>query len=241
MPNNSVDRREKLLILARSLISRSLGFNNCQPETLDSLMELASLRWLAKGEMLAKQGDEFDCLCLVVEGSIEVSILRNDGHRHLIHFLQPGDAAGFINMIDGQGQVNDLISRFTDTVVLLVPGDDIRQLRLANPDLSAAFEIQLAFRSRLLYERLSADSSLPLETRLCKLVLTLVNLYGLNRPDGILLDVRISQADLADWLGVSRQRINLAAQLMKSEGLMRMNYSSIIVTDLPGLQARATG
>ncbi len=241
MSNNSVDRREKLLILARSLIGRSLGFKDCRPETLDALMQLATLRWLARGEMLAKRGDEFDCLCLVLEGSIEVSILRHDGHRHLIHFLQPGDVVGYINMIDGQGQVNDLVSRFTDTAILLVPGHDIRQLRLANPDLRDAFEIQMAFRSRLLYERLAADASLPLEARLCKLLLTLVKLYGLNRPEGILLDVRISQADLADWLGVSRQRINLAAQLMKSEGLLRMSYSSIIVIDLPGLQARAMG
>jgi CRP/FNR family cyclic AMP-dependent transcriptional regulator len=238
-PINSLQRREKQTILARSLIGRSLGFKDCHPETLDALMSQSVLRWLAKGETLAKHGDEFDCLCLVVEGSIEVSILRHDGHRHLIHFLQPGDTVGFINMIDRQGQVNDLVSRFSDTAVLLVSGDEIRRLRTSNPDLRAAFEIQMAFRSRLLYERLAADASLTLEARLAKLLLTLATLYGLDRPEGILLDVRISQADLADWLGVSRQRINLAAQLMKSEGLLSMSYSSIIVTNLPGLKARA--
>ncbi len=236
---NTNQHREKLLILARSLLTRCLGFKDCQPETLDGLMSIASLRLLSKGEVLAHHHQAFDFLCLVVEGSLEASLLRADGHRHLIHFLQPGDLVGVINLIDRQGQVNDLASRFAETSVLLIPGDPVRTLRAKSPDLSYAFEIQMAFRSRLLYERLVSDSSLSFESRLTRLLLTLVNLYGLERPEGILLDVRISQADLADWLGVSRQRVNLAVQLLKSEALIEMSYSSIVVTDISALKLRS--
>lgn len=232
-------RREKQLILARSLLSRCLGFKECRPQTLDTLMASSSLRLLSKGEVLAYHHQAFDYLCLVVEGSLEASILRHDGHRHLVHFLQPGDLVGVINLIDLQGQVNDLASRFAETLVLLIPGDPVRLLREKSPDLSRAFELQMAFRSRLLYERLSSDSSLSFEARLARLLLTLAQLYGLERPEGILLDVRISQADLADWLGVSRQRVNIAAQILKSEGLISMSYSSIVVTNLSALKLRS--
>jgi CRP/FNR family cyclic AMP-dependent transcriptional regulator len=233
-------RRDSHFKLGRSLLGRAIGFKLCKPETLDALMNEAFTKSLSKSEVLAHHGDNFDCLCMVLEGSLEVSNLRRDGHRHLIHFMQPGDLLGFINMLDGQGLVNDLISRFADTTVLMVTGDRVRSLRQKFPDLSTAIEMQVAFRSRLLYERLAADPSMPLENRLAKLLLTLATLYGLQRDDGILLDVRISQADLADWLGVSRQRINSATQLLKQEGLLNLGYSSIIIKDIEALKLRTS-
>jgi CRP/FNR family cyclic AMP-dependent transcriptional regulator len=236
----SHNRRDSHFILARSLLGRAIGFKLCEPATLDAFVSEAFTKVLSKAEILAHHGDKFDCICLVLEGSLEVSNLRRDGHRHLIHFMQPGDLLGFINMLDGQGLVNDLISRVADTTVFVVTGDRVRSLRQKYPDLSTAIEMQIAFRSRLLYERLAADPSMPLENRLAKLLLTLANLYGLQREDGMLLDVRISQADLADWLGVSRQRINSATQLLKQEGLLNLGYSSIVIKDIEALKQRTS-
>lgn len=231
-------KRDKFLLLARSFFNRALGFKECNTETIEELIKHASIRTLTKGEVMAQRGDMFDCFCLIIEGSLEASIVRKNGHRHLIHFLQPGDLVGLINVLDKQGLVNDLISRFAGTIVILFPGDLIRSMRKNYPDLASAIEEQIVFRSRLLYERLASDQSITLENRLVKLFLTLSGLYGLKREDGILLDVRISQADLADWLGVSRQRINTATQTLKAEGLISLGYSSIVLTNLNGLKNR---
>ena len=153
------------------------------------------------------------------------------GHRHVI---------GIISMIDRLGNVNDLWGREAGTTLLQIPGDLIRSMKADDPALQRAFELQLAFRSRLLYERLAADQSMTLEARLARLLVTLAGLYGLPRPEGVLLSVRISQFDLADWLGVSRQRINFAVQILKEEGLILSRYSSITVVDLARLTARAS-
>jgi CRP/FNR family cyclic AMP-dependent transcriptional regulator len=168
----SQSKRDNQLKLARSLFARALGFKDCKPETLDELMRQSSLRVLTKGEILAQHKDAFDWFGLIVEGSLEASILRKDGHRHLMHFLQPGDLVGLINIVDRKGLVNDLISRFADTVILLIPGDLVRNMRMNCPDLSSAIEVQIVFRSRLLYERLAADQSISLENRLSTLLLT---------------------------------------------------------------------
>jgi CRP/FNR family transcriptional regulator, cyclic AMP receptor protein len=226
--------------IARRLLGKALGFRDCLGETLDALVAGGQIRTLAKGEPLARRGAPFDMICLIVQGSLEASLPHREGHRHLISFLQPGDVAGMISMIDGLGHVNDLWGRDAGTTVLLVPGDLIRGLRAHDPALQHAFELQLAFRSRLLYERLAADPSMPLEARLARLLTILAGLYGLPRPDGVLLSIKISQFDLADWLGVSRQRINFAVQQLKEEQLIRSSYSAITVVNLAGLTARAS-
>jgi CRP-like cAMP-binding protein len=96
---------------------------------------------------------------------------------------------------------------------------------------SRAFEQQLAFRSRMLYERLASDPSMPLEMRLARLLQTLSAMYGVPDADGVLLRMKISQSDLGDWLGVSRQRANAAVQQLRGEGLIQLRYSTITIVD----------
>ncbi|CAN7776223.1 Crp/Fnr family transcriptional regulator [Cupriavidus necator] len=235
MTNNSQEAKKAA---ARSLLGEALGFRDCRPDTLDGLVNNGHIRALAKGEHLAREGERFDMLCLVIEGSIEVSLLRADGQRHLVSFLQPGDFAGLISMVDGLGNLNDLRAR-GPCDILRIAGDVVRHHRDRDPAVSRAIELQLAYRSRLLYERLATDSSLPLESRLARLLRTLSGLYGVNCPDGVLLKMKISQADLADWLGVSRQRVNSVVQRLRDEGLIRFGYSTITILDVPGLEARS--
>jgi CRP/FNR family transcriptional regulator, cyclic AMP receptor protein len=226
------------MALARQLLGEALGFRGCTTATLDAMVAGGTFRTLGKGELLASRGARFDNLCIVVQGSLETSLLRHDGHRHLISFLQAGDTAGMISLIDGLGHVNDLRAREANTTVMLVPGDKVRQLRLQDPALGLAFELQLAFRSRLLYERLAADPSIPLESRIASLLTTLAGLYGVKCADGVLVSMKISQTDLADWLGVSRQSINVAMQQLRTEKLIQAEYSTITITDPERLAAR---
>jgi CRP/FNR family cyclic AMP-dependent transcriptional regulator len=222
--------------LARALLGRALGFKDCTAATLDALVAAGRIRHLSKGEQLGQRGAPFDFLGLVVEGSIEASMTRHDGHRHLTSYLQPGDLVGMIGLLDGLGHLNDLHARGSASV-MLIPGDAIRRLRAADVQLVYAFERQLAFRSRLLYERLSADPSLPLEMRLARLLHTLGSLYGLPRGAEVILDMKISQADLGDWLGASRQRVNFVIQQLQQVGLIRVRYSTITIASPAGLAA----
>lgn len=212
-----------------------MGFRECRSTTLDELVAAGRLRTLGKGETLVRRGEPFDMLCLVVTGALEVSLLRHDGHRHLISFLQPGDLAGMICLLDGLGHVNNLAARTAQTTVLLMPGDSVRRLRERDLALRIGIELQLAFRSRLLYEHLAADASQPVVGRLAGLLQTLVGLYGIEGPEGVRLDMKISQTDLADWLGVTRQRINAAIRQLQRDGLLRLSYSRITILDRAAL------
>jgi CRP-like cAMP-binding protein len=235
-PSAASQSPDATLRVARSLLGRALGFRDCQPSTLDAMVGAGRLRRLGKGEWLGRRGEPFSMLCVLVEGSLETSITRRDGRRHLISFLQPGDLLGMISSLDGLGHVNDLRGRGAATVLLLIPSQAIDALRPRDPALGRAFELQLAFRSRLLYERLAADPSMPLDARMARMLSSLSVLYGRPGPEGVLLDLKISQSDLGDWLGVSRQRANFTAQKLRGQGLIHLGYSTITIADPEGLR-----
>ena len=112
-------------------------------------------------------------------------------------------------------------------------------MREHDRNLGLAFERQLASRSRLLSERMASDPAMPLEMRLARLLQTLIGLYGIERPEGLLLEMKISQADLGDWLGVSRQRANFAVQKLRADGLITLRYSNITIIDSQRLADKA--
>jgi CRP/FNR family transcriptional regulator, cyclic AMP receptor protein len=224
---------------AREILGKTLGFRDCYPQTLVGLIAAGSVCRLGKGEALALRGKSFDFLGLIVQGSLETRIINPDGHRHLISFLQPGDVVGIVSVLDGLGHVNDLIARGTNTVILRMPGPVVREFRQSDPGLGRAFELQLAFRTRLLYERLAADSGMSMEARVARLLLILSSLYGEQRPGGLVLKIKVSQADLADWLGVSRQSVNTVLQPLIAKRTLLVSYSTFTIVDVEGLRQLA--
>lgn len=223
---------------ARALIAQVTGFRDCPQDVLDELVGASRLRAVQRGEFVARRGDRTDKAGMVVEGMLEASVLRADGHRHLVGLLMPGDFFGLIGIIDGQGQVNDSIAR-RESLLLLMPGELLRRLRAREPSLVLACERQLALRSRMLYERLAADPGVPLEARVAGMLLMLADQYGREGAGTVSFDVKLSQTDLADWLGMSRQRVNFMLKQLEAEGLISLRYSSVTILDKAGLAARA--
>ncbi|QGZ57727.1 Crp/Fnr family transcriptional regulator [Paraburkholderia acidiphila] len=237
-PHTSEHAEKTTKALALGIIQRVIWLRDCRQETLSAMVECGVIRHYGKGERVAQCDEPFDFLGLLVKGSLEASLTRAWGHRHLVGLMQPGDLVGLVPALDGLGHVNDLWSRGPATL-LLVPGDDLRRLRDADTMLVRALEQHLAFRCRVLFERLVADPGLSLEGRLCSLLLTLGTLYGVPRGNGFELEMKLSQSDMADWLGVSRQRINFVVKRLEADGLLDARYQAVQIVDRAKLVERA--
>ena len=211
----------------RNLLGHTLGFRDCAAATLDALVQLGDGRTLGKAQALTHKGDLLNTLCLLVHGLLEVSVTRRDGSRHMVSYVRVGDIVGIIGILDGMREMNDIYAR-SESAVLVVPGEAVRALLRTDPHLGVAMAMQLARRSRFMYSRLAADSSLPIAIRLMSLLNIMRQAYG---------PVKLSQAELADWLGASRQRVNFALQALQKAGMIRVDYSAIEIVDAKAVEA----
>ncbi len=223
---------------ARLLLARTLGFRDCPPALLDELFAGSQLRHLGKGEFAFRRGDHSLHAGMVVRGLLESSVLRADGGRHLLGLLPPGGVFGLIGAIDDQVHSHDLSAR-EDCDVLAIPAALLRELRRRDVAFVLACERQLIERTSLLFERLMVDSSVPLEARVASMLLMLGNLHGHEEGGQLVIDAKLSQSDLADWLGLSRQRVNFALKQLADEGLITRQYASLTVVDPVRLRLRA--
>lgn len=227
-----------LKTLARALMGRALGFRDCPDAVLDQLAAMGELRTLKQGEYLARRGDANQHVHMLVQGVIESSSLRPDGHRHLFGLMLPGDFAALMSLVDRHAYSHDLLAR-APSVVLCLPAEGMRALRGQANSLVLACEQQIVTRTRLLFERVSADPGVPLETRLAGMLQTLAQLYGRRVGETVEFEMKLSQTDLADWLGLSRQRVNFALRQFEADGLLSLHYSRLVILQPDGLKRRS--
>ena len=225
--------------IATTLLGRIVGFRRCDPAAIAELVEAARVEGFKKGDVLVRRGEPFDRLCLVLEGSIEISISHANGRRALLAYLQPGDVAGMMSLWDGLPHPSDLIARQDGSRVLIIPGVEWRSVRQRHPAVGQALELQMAYRARLLHERMIVDSTMSLDVRLARQLhlLSLLSIRSDSGSDATVL--RLSQADLGDLLGVGRPRANAAVQQLRLEGLIDLHYATVTIVDPAGLARKA--
>ncbi|MDM0114793.1 Crp/Fnr family transcriptional regulator [Variovorax sp. J22R133] len=226
-------------VLARRLLEQAPGFDQCPAPTIDALLEGAGFVRLRKNEVLLRRGDPCDALILLVEGALESSIASGKGRRHLLTFILPGMLVGILPFVDGGGVVHDTVAH-VPSVVLRMPAQVVRSQRATDPMLHIAFEVQLASRSRRLYDLVAEGMLHSLRERLSQQLLELVNSFGLQRGKEWTIALRLPQSDLADLLGATRQSVNNELRDMEDCGLIRIEHSHIDVLDLAALQAECS-
>lgn len=224
--------------LARGLLGRALGFRECSPATLDQLASKAQIRYFGRDEYLGRRGDRLGYLVLLLDGVLDASVSRPDGHRPLIGMFRPGDIIGILEVLDGQGMANDIVVR-TPCVVALIPANHLRKSMADDASLALACARQCAFRCRHLYARLGTHAQSSVEVRVASVLCTLAGRYGDRANGRVRIDLHLSQADLADWSGASRQRVNAVLKALEGEGVIALAYAGVTVLDLPALLARA--
>ena len=104
-------------------------------------------------------------------------------------------------------------------------------------DLHVAFERQLANRSRRLYDAIMESLHYPLHERLALRLVELADSVGFEREGRWTIALRLSQADLADLLGASRQSVNSEMRALQAAGMLRIARELIEISDLDKLRA----
>ena len=93
-------------------------------------------------------------------------------------------------------------------------------------------------RSRRLQDLLADRNLLPIGGQLVKVLLNMATLYGqIPSSHSGPIDLQISQASLADTLGISRQSLNSELKNLQALGCIELSYARVRLLDLPQLEA----
>ena len=182
------------------------------------------LRYL-DDETILMQGAPVDGLYILCQGYTKLAFGTQDGRRLLVRFCDPGD---LLNGIGSHEYAFSAVSVGTSTVSFI---DKARAMELTKryPTLETEIEHRFALDGQLLLQRMAALAYETVEERLAHILLSLGQRHGIHEGKALRIDLPLSQHDLADMIGASRQMVNLKLQKLAEQGLIRVERCRITI------------
>lgn len=205
----------------------------------DRLRELASFaraRHYRRRTPLVSRGGHPREVFVIVSGSIEVAATNAAGDKYILSVLGAGQITRLVHLIDDVQPIFAFDAR-ADSQIIHISGVALRRILDAEPMLWRSIAQIMLRRYRISAEILQDQVLGSVRRRTAITLINMVYRYGDERGGACETELRISQTDLANMLGVSRQTVGKELAQLKEEGVLGCNegYRLITVVDLPKL------
>jgi CRP/FNR family transcriptional regulator, cyclic AMP receptor protein len=195
------------------------------------LLQHASVRRYERHEAVFHRGDAIDVLRVVIAGRLELGRAGADGQRFVAAYVPPGEAVGFIPMLDGHGAIHDARAVAPATVLCISKADFLAAMQ-ADLDWLQTVLLKILERGRRLNEWRTQASMLSLATRLAQLLSSLAVPFGMHdKAHGDAVVLRLTQDDVAAMLGVTRQALHAEIKTLERKGMIELGYARVILRD----------
>jgi CRP-like cAMP-binding protein len=222
----------------RELLDRVPLFVRLEPAQLDALAAVTTTRRLAAREELFHKGDPAAQVYVVASGQLKVVTTSKEGDDVVFNLLGEGEVVGELPLLTG-GRRTGTVSALEPSELLVLERRDFLRFLRERPEAASALLVVLAERLVRISEFVEDTLFLNLPARLAKKLLYLAERYGEEGPAGVQLQLRLSQGELADLVGSSRESINKQIRAWTDERVVRMERGAITIQDRAALERLA--
>ncbi len=199
-------------------------------EDLRQAMQAVAVRTtLPAGQVLFSHGEAGDAVYVIERGEVEISVHSFDGRKLALDVLRDGEVFGEIALFGGNRTAT--ATALGDCVLRKIRRADVLSTLRARPELALDFIDVLCERLRRLSDKLEERSFQPVPVRLANRLLYLDAKLG-DTETG----VSVSQSDLADFVGATREAIAKTLAIWRASDWVALSRGSIRIVDRAALQ-----
>jgi CRP-like cAMP-binding protein len=192
------------------------------------------------GATFMHEGGESSSVAFVTAGTVKLVKSASSGRTVVLELRGPGEVVGDLGAIDGEPRSAGAIA--LDRVELIVvSAATFIDLTKSHPGLSQAMMTTLVRRLREASGRQLEAGSSDVVGRVCARLAQLCTSHGQKGDDGVLLDRAISQQELADWCGSSRDSVVRALGELRELGWIATGRQKVLVVQPDRVRERADG
>jgi CRP/FNR family cyclic AMP-dependent transcriptional regulator len=225
-----------LAITVRTVLERNLLFRGLSPATLDQIARLGTRRTYERDGVIFAQSDPGDALFGVMTGRVRISASSAGGKEVFLNIMEPGDIFGEIALLDGRPR-SAAASAMATSELFVVTREQFLALLAREPQLVDHLLQLLCGRLRWVSGFAEESALLSVSGRLAKRLLSLGKLHGHETRDGI--ELKVSQEEVARFLGLSRQIVNQYLQNWKAQHWVDLGRGRIMILNAPALEGVA--
>jgi CRP-like cAMP-binding protein len=200
-----------------SLLAKTELFANLAPDTRDEIAGRFHTVQFKRGQTIYERGDAGNALHLIRSGQIRFSVVSGEGRELSVRVAKAGEIIGEIAVLDRQPRTATAVA-LTAVSAHSLSRADFDRLMLQDAQLARNAIDFLCQRLRDTTQQLEMIALYAVEVRLARFLL--LALKGQSAPAGkrIPLELGFSQGELAQLLGASRPKVNLALGFLEEAG-----------------------
>jgi CRP-like cAMP-binding protein len=188
----------------------------------EKLGSVAKTRSAKRGSIIFSKGDAGTSLFAVCSGTVQVVAPSIDGKSAVFNHIHAGEIFGEIAFLDGRLRTADAVA-FTDCTLMVIERRDFLPILHGHPE--AAITLMEILCARLRHTTQQVQDLMFLDLR-GLLVKTLLRLSQTAEQKGV---IGISQEDLSQIVGMSREMINKQLQIWAKDRLIKLERRRITV------------
>ena len=193
---------------------------------------------IAKGSILFKEGDDGEHLYVIVDGKLKLGTSSGDGRENLLSILGPGEMFGELSLFD-PGPRTSTATAVTDAKLLSLSHEKVIPWLKQNPEVSLQLLTRLSQRLRRTNEAVGDLVFSDVPGRVAKALIDLGDRFGKTTPEGLLVNHDLTQEELAQLVGASRETVNKALADFAGRGWLKLEGRSVLIADVDRLSKRS--
>lgn len=201
--------------------------NGMSPQALHRFNAMVHTTKRRRGEWIFVPGDVADSIYLLQQGRMKITALSEDGHEVLHEIVGPGEVFGDTSAILGIPRTTSA-QALEASLVCEIYRKDFEILLGMFPELSFQLLKSVGLRLKKAEAHLVNVICNDVSCRVREALLDLMTQESSNCSDQP-IKIEITQQDLANLIGASRQKTSQALKELEDANVLRLMYRSILL------------
>lgn len=210
-------------------------FHGMTEDEIQRILNKSNKRNYSRGSTIFREGEETDGIYLVTEGLIKVYKMSLDGREKTLAILTQGDIMGEMALFD-----HSLRSATAEALqassVIVIPRQDFEHLLEEMPALAIKVIRVLADRLRQADEEIKNLLFLNARSRVVLNLVQLAEQHMKEQKNDTPIPFRLTHAEMANLVGVSRETVTRVISELQDEGLIRIEKRTLWINDMGRLK-----
>ncbi|MGA5544857.1 Crp/Fnr family transcriptional regulator [Mycobacterium sp. NPDC051198] len=220
------------------VLARAGIFQGVSPDAVAALVRQLEPVTFRRTEVVFSEGEPGDTLFIITAGKVKIGRKSVDGRESLITLMGPSDMFGELAIFD-PGPRTSTVTALTEVKAVVMSRSVLRSWIADRPEIAEQLLRVLARRLRRTNDNLSDLIFTDVPGRVAKQLLYLAQRFGSRDGSALRVDHELTQEEIAQLVGSSRETVNKALSDFAQRGWIRVQGRSILIDNAERLAKRA--
>ncbi|MEO8511699.1 MAG: Crp/Fnr family transcriptional regulator [Chloroflexota bacterium] len=215
-------------------------FADLAPAELKEVSRALPMQTCQVGRLVTSPDDEDERLYIIKRGRVRLYRLTPDGKQLTLDILDKGRIVGRMAWL-GQQLTDAYAEAIEDALVCSFTPQELRQLIDRFPSVGVNIIRYLSGRLAVSEREREVMAFRSVEQRLAARLIELAERFGQPVEGGTAIDARLTQQELADMIGTSRETLATTVAALREERVLEMHNQRVVILDLERIRGLAEG